>query len=89
MSQPGIHRPPLRAAVAPARLPEDGEERSLQKASRMVEQKLLAGRTCIIGRCTHSRRGRLYADVLGMGRVYGNSLEELERAVVEGPLYRV
>lgn len=69
---PGIYREPPRI------VPPEGEK----KPSDGLEMKLLAGRWCVVGHCRNGKSvGRLYADVLGQGRVYADDMEALAIAV--------
>jgi hypothetical protein len=85
----GPHRGPI-TPVPPPNLKGDdseaGEEREKVRGNGALTQHRLGGKTCIVGHCS-SRKGRLFADILGEGRVYGDSIEALEHAVLHGPIY--
>jgi len=85
----GPHRGPITAAPPPNLKGDDseaGEEREKVRGNGALTQRRLGGKTCIVGHGT-SKKGSLFVDILGEGRVYGDSIEELEHAVLHGPVH--
>lgn len=85
-----IYREPITPAPPPEiRDPRSPEEERV-RGTAGLDHRRLAGKSCVVGQCrNNSPKGRLFADILGEGRVYGNSIGELEQAVLTGPVYRV